>query len=188
MQTTLPMFQIGSTREVINRSIIKHQNIAGSLESITNKSNKCQNQLLKTPLKKNQIKLLVEELRQKPTHGQFFQNIEQPHVDKTSSLLWLKSSTLKRSTEATICAIQEQAVTTRYIQHHVHHTSDNDRCRVCKEQKETIHHIINGCKVLAPTKYLKRHDNLGSMSTLFFFTKTKSQTRYPYGTYIIHLM
>ena len=134
---------------------------------------------VKNTIKKNQIKLLVEELRQKPTHGQFFQNIEQPHVDKTSSLLWLKSSTLKRSTEATICAIQEQAVTTRYIQHHVHHTSDNDRCRVCKEQKETIHHIINGCKVLAPTKYLKRHDNLGKYVHALLLYKYKITNEIP---------
>ena len=116
---------------------------------------------VKSTIKKNQITSLVNELHQKPTHGQFLRNMDQPYVDKTSSLLWLKSSTLKRSTEATICAIQEQAITTRYIQHHIHHTSDSDICRVCREKKETIHHIIGGCSVLAPTKYLKRHDDLG---------------------------
>ena len=115
---------------------------------------------VKNTIKTKQIDLLVRELRQKQTHGQFFRNMDQPHIDKTSSNLWLKSSTLKRVTEASICAIQEQAVTTRYIQHHVHGTSDTDICRVCKQQKETVHHIVAGCPVMAPTKYLNRHNDL----------------------------
>ena len=72
----------------------------------------------------------------------------------------MRSSTLKRTTEATICAIQEQAITTRYIQRRVHHQQVEETCRVCNREKETIHHITSGCSVLAPTKYLQRHNNL----------------------------
>ena len=59
-----------------------------------------------------------------------------------------------------ICAIQEQAITTRYIQRKIHHTTDNDWCRLCRQAAETIHHITSGCVVMAPTKYLQRHDNV----------------------------
>ena len=116
---------------------------------------------VKNIIKKKQVENLEKELHDKPTHGQFHRLMDQPHIDKPSSMLWLKSSTLKRSTEASICAIQEQAITTRYIKKHVHNTSDTDICRVCRIEKETIQHIVDGCRVLAPTKYLKRHDDLG---------------------------
>ena len=59
-----------------------------------------------------------------------------------------------------ICAIQEQAITTRYIQWKIHHTTDNDRCWLCRQAAETIHHIMSGCIVMAPTKYLQRHNNV----------------------------
>lgn len=94
------------------------------------------------------------------THGQFQRTLEQQHVDKEASNLWLKSSSLKRATEATICAIQEQAVNTRYMQKHVYKTSDTDICRACRNGRETIYHITSGCSVLSATKYLKRHNDL----------------------------
>ena len=86
--------------------------------------------------------------------------LQEPHIDHKASNQWLKSSELKRATESTICAIQEQAITTKYIKKHIHHSIDDDQCRLCKNEKETIHHIISGCTTLAPTKYLQRHDNL----------------------------
>ena len=57
-------------------------------------------------------------------------------------------------------AIQEQVITTKYIKKHVFKTSDDDTCRICRADKETIHHIISGCDGLAATKYLERHDNI----------------------------
>ena len=59
-----------------------------------------------------------------------------------------------------ICAIQEQAITTRYIQRKIHNTTDNDRCRLHRQAAETILHITSGGVVMAPTKYLQRHDNV----------------------------
>ena len=35
-----------------------------------------------------------------------------------------------------------------------------DTYRICRVEKETIHHIISGCDGLSPTKYLERHDNV----------------------------
>ena len=35
-----------------------------------------------------------------------------------------------------------------------------DTCRICRVEKETIHHIISGCDGLSPTKYRERHDNV----------------------------
>ncbi|XP_066932175.1 uncharacterized protein [Clytia hemisphaerica] len=114
----------------------------------------------KSKIKIKRIETRSEILKAKNLHGQYFQLLDEPHVDKTLTTDWIRSSTLKRATEATICAIQEQAVTTRYIQRRIFHQQVEETCRICNREKETIHHIISGCTVLAPTKYLQRHNNL----------------------------
>ena len=116
--------------------------------------------LRKYNIKRKRTETKNEQLKSKNLHGQYFNLVDQPHIDKKATLNWMRSSTLKRSTEATICAIQEQAVTTRYIQRHIFHQQVDESCRVCNREKETIHHITSGCSVLAPTKYLQRHNNL----------------------------
>ena len=35
---------------------------------------------------------------------------------------------------------------------------EDGRCRVCQEQVETVEHLVAGCKVLANTEYLTRHN------------------------------
>ena len=65
----------------------------------------------------------------------------EPEIDQDASNRWLKYST------SMICAIQEQAITTTpHIQRKTHHT--------------TNYNITSGCVAMAPTKYLKRHDNV----------------------------
>ena len=115
---------------------------------------------LKSRIKNSRTKKKINTLKNKDMHGQYFNIIDQPHVDKQTSISWLKSSTLKRTTEATVCAIQENAITTKYIQKHIHKTSNDDQCRACKTLPETIYHIISACPVLARTKYIERHDNI----------------------------
>ncbi|XP_066934429.1 uncharacterized protein [Clytia hemisphaerica] len=119
---------------------------------------------------------MANSLLQKPLHGQHSRQLQQPHIDHTKSNLWLKSSTLKRSTESTICAIQEQAITTNYIKKHVHHTTNDDSCRICRSSKETIHHIVSGCTALAPTKYLKRHNDLAKYLHILLLQKHQLDT------------
>ena len=93
-------------------------------------------------------------------HGQFARYLNQPYVDNKRINQWLKSSTLKRSTESTIAAIQEQAISTKYIEKHIFNVEDDDTCGICCVEKETIHHIKSGYDGLWPTKYLERHDNV----------------------------
>ena len=59
-----------------------------------------------------------------------------------------------------ICAIQDQAITTKYIQRKIHRTTNENQCRLCHKATETIHHITSGCVAIALTKYLQRHDNV----------------------------
>ena len=71
-----------------------------------------------------------------------------------------KTSTLKGSTVSAIAAIQEQPISTKYIEKHVFNVKDDDKCQICRVKKETIHHIISGCNGVSPTKYLDSHDNI----------------------------
>ena len=114
----------------------------------------------KNKLKVKKTTSMISILSAKELHGQHARLLTQPEIDEDASTRWLKSSTLKKATESMICAIQEQAITTRYIQRKIHHTTDNDRCRLCRQAAETIHHIMSGCVVMAPTKYLQRHVNV----------------------------
>ena len=95
-----------------------------------------------------------------PLHGQYSREINQPYIDKSESLAWMKNAKLKPETESTICAIQEQSVTTRYIEKHIHKSTDNDICRLCNTFPETIHHIIAGCPALSQNVYTYRHNNV----------------------------
>ena len=36
--------------------------------------------------------------------------------------------------------------------------TENSQCRLCKEQRETVQHLLAGCKILANSEYLARHN------------------------------
>ena len=113
----------------------------------------------KITIKSARISKLEAELKIKNMHGQFARYLDQPYVDKERSNQWLKSSTLNRYAESTTAAIQEQAISTKYIEKHVFNVEDDDTCRICRVEKETIHHI-SSCDGLSQTKYLERRDNV----------------------------
>ena len=63
-------------------------------------------QNIKNQLKSNTNNETTEELKIKPTRGQFYRNIERPSVDKEISLAWLCSSGMKGETDSVIIAAQ----------------------------------------------------------------------------------
>ena len=89
--------------------------------------------------------------------------IEQGHIDEKATFEWMKGTGLTGGTEETIVAIQEQAVTTRYIKKHIHKTTDTDICRMCNTMQETIAHVVSGCTTLAATSCLKRHNSVAKI-------------------------
>ena len=90
----------------------------------------------KFTVKSARIHKLEAELKRKNMHGQFAKYLDQPKIR-------LKPSTLKRAaTESTVAAIQEQAISTKYIEKHFFNVEDDDTYWICCVEKETIHHII----------------------------------------------
>ena len=105
----------------------------------------------------------VKSLNKMNLHGNFFRTRAAiPEVNTTESNQWLETAHLRFETESLICAAQEQALATNNIKAKVWKMEKySPMCRLCKEQPETIAHIVAGCKHLAANKYLFRHDQVG---------------------------
>ena len=105
----------------------------------------------------------MEELSKMKLHGQYFnEQAAIPDVNLKLSHQWLEQSHLRFETESLICAAQEQALNTRYIQKMVWKKKCSPLCRLCKEKSETVAHIVSGCKMLAANKYTFRHNQVAT--------------------------
>ena len=97
--------------------------------------------------------------RGKRMHGQFVREITDD-VDKKKTWEWLTKCDLKVSTEALICAAQEQSIRTNYVKYHIDGTSGSPLCRMCGQAGESVQHIVSACGKLAQKEYKRRHDNV----------------------------
>lgn len=97
---------------------------------------------------------------EKRMHGSLFRDMYQIPIDKETSYAWLKYTDLKGETESLLCAAQEQALKTRYIEHKIFKTRLDDKCRLCKNHIETVNHIMDSCPILAQKEYLDRHNKV----------------------------
>nr|QVK45139.1 GST [Pagiophloeus tsushimanus] len=96
----------------------------------------------------------------KTMHGRHYNTIQQPHVHKELSYAWLRKGELHPETEGFTLAIQDQVIATRNYRKYIMKDPNinTDKCRKCQMFPETIDHVISGCKLLAGTEYVKRHD------------------------------
>jgi hypothetical protein len=65
-------------------------------------------------------------------------------VDIEQSYCWLKSGDIKGETESTIVAAQDQAISTNYFKNKILKEEIESKCRLCKQQEETIDHLTSG--------------------------------------------
>ena len=66
----------------------------------------------------------------------------------------------KIGTEALLCAAQEQAIRTSYVNHHSDKSSESHLCRLCRKKGESVQHLVNECGKLAQEEYKRRHGNV----------------------------
>lgn len=129
-------------------------------EEVSQEKTPSQNaKLLKMKLREKIQTRRKERWAGKPLHGQYLISTNKPHVDQESTHAWLTSSELKGETEGYITAAQDQSLMTRNYQHNILHQGTDSLCRLCNTKNESIDHILTNCEVLAPTLYLKRHNN-----------------------------
>ena len=74
---------------------------------------------------------------------------------------WLKRGTLKKETEGTLMAAQDQALRTNAIKSRIDKQDISPMSRLCGEREETISHIVAECTKLAQKQYRHwRHDRV----------------------------
>ena len=122
---------------------------------------------LKTEVQKETRKMkdtIVEKTKErwhgKRMNGQLPRNLDEKLVDIEQSYRWLKSGDIKRETESTIVAAQDQAVSTNYFKTKILNEEIESKCRLCKEHEETINHLTSGSPILVKNEYLMRHDKV----------------------------
>ena len=107
--------------------------------------------------------LRVRSWSRKPMHGQYRRLTEQSPVDTKETFGWLKAANLPGATEGLVVAAQDQALRTRYYEHHILHRDVSPTCRVCSAGLETVDHVVAGCSAMAPTDYTDRHNQVASI-------------------------
>lgn len=95
-------------------------------------------------------------------HSQYLSETKKEHVDCQLTWKWLRNGGLKGETESLITACQDQAIATNYHKAKVLKQVVDPKCRLCKTEPETIHHIVSACPILANREYIERHDAVGS--------------------------
>jgi len=96
---------------------------------------------------------------EKSLHSQFDKATEQVRGERSWD--WLKKGALKKETESTIIAAQDQAITTNNIRKIIYKENVSSLCRMCGKYDETIAHITSECPKLAQNEYKTwRHDQV----------------------------
>jgi len=64
-----------------------------------------------------------------------------------------ESTRLKIKTEAFITTAQDEALDTKCHKAKILHTTNDPKCRMCKEKDETVAHIVSACSKIAGSLY-----------------------------------
>ncbi|XP_067139882.1 uncharacterized protein [Centruroides vittatus] len=112
------------------------------------------------------IDTIKQSWARKALHGRHPYDLAHDFVDKTASNSWLARGCLFGETEGFMIAIQDQVINTKNYRKHIlkDATLTNDTCRKCHIMPETIQHITSGCKLLAQTDNLHRHNQVANTS------------------------
>jgi len=103
-----------------------------------------------------------ERYENKGLHGQFHKATVK--VKSNKSWDWLRKGYLKKETESTIIAAQDQALCTGNLRKRVYGEDIDSSCRVCGAAEETVAHIVSECQKLAQKEYKEvRHDNVAKV-------------------------
>ena len=95
-------------------------------------------------------------------HCYIFRKVEaDQEIDTQASHNWLNTG-LSSHVEGYATALQEQEIPTKAtIKWHTEEPNIESKCRLCKDQEETVFHVLGSCSSLSSNLYLtKRHDNI----------------------------
>ena len=120
----------------------------------------------------------------KPQHGYLFrgrQNVENANDDATN--MWMRKSTFSSHVEGYLCAIQEEEIATRALKAKRAKGDENPNCRLCKNNRETIQHVVAACPMLSASMYLPlRHNKVCNVVYQNIIQKDSTKKRQPIQT------
>ena len=105
---------------------------------------------IKNVMKKQREKSRIEKYKEKKMQSKYYSADKENHE-------WIKGNNDPKKVAA-IISMQEQMVETRGWKRSRGLQVESDSCRVCGEEKETLMHLLSGCKMLAGKEYTARHD------------------------------
>ena len=85
------------------------------------------------------------------------------NISHQKTWTWLRKGNLKRETESSLIAAQDNAIRTNHIKARIDKTQQNSKWRLCGDRDETINHIISECSKLAQKEYKARNDWVGKV-------------------------
>ena len=86
-------------------------------------------------------------------------------IDNQNTEIWLQSAPFSSHTEGFIFVIQEEEIYTNHVAaKREKENNKSPKCRLCKTENETIHHIIACCPKLSASMYLPvRHNKVAKV-------------------------
>ena len=111
-------------------------------------------------LKAAQACQFVHTLMSKPIHKVYIQTSMSEDIDKQGTFAWLSDGRFRAETEALVIAAQDGVIMTNRYKHTVLKQSTSSTCRVCREEEETIGHILSACGTHCWSLYKERHDRV----------------------------
>ena len=114
----------------------------------------------KSTYRSNQKRNRLEKWHDKPMNGQHLRQTEKHAAPETWK--WMQRGSLKRETESLIVAAQDQALRTNYRKARIEKSTNDPKCRLCKERDETVSHLISECSKIAQSEYKRRHDKVAA--------------------------
>ena len=79
--------------------------------------------------------------------GKFPAESDKQYIDKDATLSWLKRGKLTFDGERILTGAQDQALITNGFKK-MAKLSDNDKCRFCHTEVESVSHLTSGCQTL----------------------------------------
>ena len=112
-------------------------------------------------LKKAQHRSHLETWATKSVHGAMYRNLKAQNANWKESFRWMEGIGLTTTTESKVFAVQEQEIAVKVTRREVWKEDIGEmNCRLCKTDRETVGHILWGCKVLLKSEYFTRHDGM----------------------------
>ena len=105
---------------------------------------------VKKMLQKGSEEKRLEQYRKKEMQSQIYNKQEK------NCSIWLEQNLAPRKTSVIMLVIEHKTKTRAWKE--VRGLPENSQCRLCKEKRETVQYLLAGCKILASSEYLVRHN------------------------------